>query len=232
MKFITLVTLTCFAGSALAQQNYPELLVAPRASERLKREAVVEADNAFTDHLPIQVSGVTTFLAGALINNDLKKDSDGVGPKVAMAVGGAWIAASVWMQASRRPLHRAAQDVKNLPYQSARDQLAAERLAEEHIDETARFYQKLKWLSVSTNLLSSAYALSEAETGSTGEALGYVGVLGAFAPLLFSHRAEQVSEDQRSYKKKVMGPVTFTNGVLMDPFRGRLVPGLSLAATF
>ena len=232
MKFITAVFLTCLTMSALAQQNYPELLVSPRASQRLKREAAVETQNTFTDHLPVQVSGVTTFLAGALANGDLKKDSDGIGSRVAMVVGGTWITASLWMQVARRPFMRGFQEVKNSPYQSARDQLAAERLAEEHIDETARFYRKLKWLSVSTNLLASAYALSNVQTGSTGEALGYVGLVGALAPLLFSHRAEQVSEDQRSYKKKVLGPVTMGSGMILDPFRRSLVPGFTATATF
>ncbi len=162
---------------------------------------------------------------GLRSNGDLDADSTGIGPKLAMAVGGGWVAATLWMQATRRPLQRGLQDLKELPYHSPRDQLAAEHLAEEHIDEAARFCRKLKWMSVTTNLAASAYALSDAENGMTGESVGYLGTVGALLPLLFPYRAKQVSEDQRSYKKKVFGPVSFGNGLIVDPFRRSLFPG-------
>lgn len=235
MKFLYPFAVCLFLfQSALAQENYPELMVAPRASERLKREAVEESKGTFTTHLPVLISGLTTLGAGIASHADLDKgkDSEGIGPKIAMVVGGSWVAASLWMQMSYKPYLRGFSEVKKMPTQSTRDQLAAERMAEEHIDEAARLTRKLKWLSFGTNLLGSGYALSSAKEDSAGQAMAIVGLAGAFVPLLFPNQAEQVSDDQRSYKKKVFGPVTFGNGLLVDPVRNRLVPGLSAVTYF
>lgn len=216
-----------------SEQNYPELMVAPRASERIKREAVLESRNAFSAHLPIQLSGIVTLASGLASQSDLDRgqDPEAIGPKLAMAVGGGWVLATLWMQTSSRPYLGGYNEVKKMPYQSSREQLAAERMAEEHLDEAARFARKLKWLSVSTNFVGSAYALSSAKSDSTGEALGIAGILASFLPVIFPYSAEQVSEDQRSYKKKVFGPISYGQGLLRNP-RGSFVPALTLSTTF
>lgn len=233
-RFTFFLLALVFSSHVFAQQNYPELMVSPLASERLKREAVYENKNKITPHLPIQISGIATLAAGISAHSDLDKDKDeeGVGPKIAMVVGGSWVLATLWMQASYRPYLKGYNEVKKMPYATAKNQLAAERRAEEHIDETARFYRKLKWLSFGSNLLASGYALDSAKKDSTGQAISIVGVAASFLPLLFPYHAEQVSEDQRNYKKKVFGPITFGNGLLTDPVRGKPVLGLTAALVF
>ena len=234
MKFLALFFLSFFIlGEGRTEQNYPELMVAPRASERLKREAIVESKNAFTTHMPIQLSGILTLASGLAAQSDLDRgqDPEAIGPKLAIAIGGGWIITTVWMQSSYRPYLRGYNEVKKMPYQSSRDQLAAERMAEEHVDEAARFARKLKWLAVSTNFIGSVYALSSAKSDSTGEAVGIAGMVASFLPVLFPYTAEQVSEDQRSYKKKVFGPLSYGQGLLRAP-QGKLIPGLTLSTTF
>src|SRR4051794_25473824 len=50
--------------------DYPELLVSPRASERLQREAKQEEHNSWTSHIPIQTSALTTFFAATMVAGD------------------------------------------------------------------------------------------------------------------------------------------------------------------
>lgn len=234
MKFVITIALSLFYFQSASAQNYPELQVAPKASERIKREATLENRDAFKEHLPIQISGVATLLSGITANADLNKknDSEGIGPKLAMAVGAGWIAGTLYMQLSYRPFLRGYHEVNRMPYQSTREQLAAERIAEEHIDEYARFARKLKWISAVTNLGASAYAYSSAEKDSTGKGISAVGMAASLLPLLFPNSAEQVSEDQHSYKKKVFGPVSFGNGLLREPSQGKMILGLTATTTF
>jgi hypothetical protein len=233
-SLFTLALCLVFIETSLAQESYPELMVAPKASERLKREASEETKGTFMTHLPLQISGLTTLLAGITSNADLNKgkDSEGIGPKLAMAVGGGWVVASILFQSAYRPYVNGHLEVKKMAYQSTRDQLAAERMAEEHIDQTARLARKIKWLSFGTNALASAFAMSSAEKDSFGKAVSIAGIAASFIPLLFPNKAEQVSEDQRSYKKKVFGPMSLGTGLLNEPGRGNLVPGLSFVTVF
>lgn len=230
-SYVFLILLIC--GQAMAQ-NYPELLVSPLASERIKREAQHEARTEWSTHVPVQISGLATLAAGITANGNLDKDKDseGVGPKVAMLIGGSWVAATIWMQTSYRPYLHGYSDVKKMPYSNPREQLAAERMAEEHIDDTARLMRKVKWLSFGTNLIGSAYALSSAEKDTAGQAVSILGVAASFVPLLFPYRAEQVSEDQRTYKKKVFGPITFGNSLMFEPATRKAAPGVTATVVF
>jgi hypothetical protein len=221
------------SGNLLAQ-NYPELLVSPLATERVQREAVRESRDGWKNHLPVQISGIATLTAGILSQNSLNEDKDerGVGPKIAMVVGGAWVATTLWMQTSQRPYLMAASELKRMPTTNSREQLAAERLAEEHIDSYARLMKKMKWLSFGSNLVASVFALNSSVEDSQGKAASMVSVLASFAPLLFSHQAEQISEDQKSYKKKVFGPVGFNHGLMYEPYSKKVVPGIHLSLIF
>lgn len=235
MKTIHFIVLSCLlVTNAIAQDYYPELMVAPKASERLKREANMEQSGNWKEYLPLQVSGLTTFLAGMTAQSDLDedKDKDGIGPKLAMVIGGSWVALSSWMQYSYRPYISGHRQTAKLPYGSKREQLAAERYAEEKINNAASMARKLKWLSFGTNLAASAYALSSAKSESTGQGVAAFGVLASALPILFPMKWEQVSEDQQSYKKKIFGPITFSNTVLMDPGTMRPTMGLGLYTSF
>lgn len=235
MKFLIICAIYLFTlDLSIAQTNYPELMVAPRASERLKREAKLDIKGSFMTHLPIQLSGLMTLGAGLVgqSNLDTKKDENGVGPRLAIAVGGAWILTTAYLQATHRPYLKGYNEFKKMPYQATRDQLAAERMAEEHIDDAARIATKLKWLAFTSNFIASAYATDSSKKDSASIGLGYVGILSSFLPLLFPYRAVQVSEDQRSYKKKIFGPITFGQGILTPPAQSGIVPGILVTTTF
>lgn len=235
MKTVYLAVISCLLiTQSFANEFYPELMVTPKASERLKREAALEKRSHWQEFLPLQATGLTTLLAGITAHSDLDKDKDkdGIGPKLAMVVGGSWIAVSTWMQFSYRPYINGYRETAKLPYGSKREQLAAERYAEEKIDNAAALARKLKWLSFGTNLAASAYALSSAESDSTGQGVAAFGVLASAVPLLFPMKWEQVSEDQRSYKKKIFGPISFSNTMLLDPGTLRPVMGMGVFTTF
>lgn len=224
--FYTFLLLLVSAAPALANPNYPELTVVPRASERLRTET--EHEGKWSNFSALQISAASTLAAGlsTLGNYDHQTDPQGVAPKLATAVGASWLLASLWLQTQHRPYARGYRSIRKLPNQSTRDQLAQERMAEEQIDSYACLAKKIKWMSVTTNLAASAYALSSAENNSAGKGIAALATLASTLPLLFPLRAEQVSESQQSYKKKVFGPITFGNGLLMTP--GSQKPSLGL----
>lgn len=225
-RFYGAILVLLYAVPAMSNPNYPELTVVPRASERLRTE--VENEGKWSNFLPLQVSAATTLAAGlsTLNNYDEKEDSDGIGPKVAVAVGASWLAASLWLQSQHRPYSKALQSVRKLPKQELRDQLAQERMAEEHINSYASLARKIKWLSFTSNLAASAYAFSSSEEDSAGRGIAALSALASALPLLFPMRAEMVSETQNSYKKKVFGPISFSNALLLNPADNKPTFGL------
>jgi hypothetical protein len=228
-RFLAAIFAILFALPVLAQ-HYPELMVAPKATDRLSIESGTE--RAWSTYLPLQVAGATTLMTGILINSDLKDNDSGIGPKVAMAVGAGWLAASIYMQTSYRPYSDALARARRMPYKSTQEQLAAERLAEEEIDAAARMARKIKWFSFVSNLGVNAIALSSAKADSIGQGMGYVSALASFLPVFFPMRYEQVSEDHRSYKKRIFGPVTLQNTILFDPATARVAPGVMAGMSF
>ena len=232
MKFFLPLLILGYLSQAFAQ-DYPELAVVPRASERLRIESEREAAQRWTTHLPLAVAGATTLLGGALAegNKDRDKD-DGVGPKIAIGVGAGWLVTAVWLQMSHRPYSAGHREVKALPRGSQREQLIAERYAEERIAQAASLGKKIKWISFGTNLLASVASASDAEKDSAGMAVSIAGVATSFLPLLFNYPWERIQEEQQSYKKKIFGPVSFGQGFLREPLRNEPRLGLIATTTF
>lgn len=214
--------------------NYPELMVVPKATERLIIESQRSEQNAWTNHLPLHVASATTLLAGLLTQSDLDddRDSQGVKPKIAIAVGAGWLVTSIILQSTYRPYLKAAYEIKRQPKDTLRGQLAAERLAEEHIDQAGGLAKKIKWISFATNFGASALTMDSAKKDSPAQMVSILGMVSSTLPILFPLSWEKVSADHHSYKKKVFGPVTFINGLLMDPTTHRPVTGVLLGAYF
>lgn len=229
MKFILSLLILGQISQSFAQ-DYPELSVVPRASERLRIEADRETNQRWTAHLPLAVAGATTLLGGVLAegNKDGDKD-DGVGPKIAIGVGTGWLVTAIWLHTSYRPYSAGSREVKALPQGSMREQLIAERYAEERIAAAASLGKKIKWISFGTNFLASVASASDAKKDSAGMAVSIAGVATAFLPLLFNYPWENIQDEQLNYKKKIFGPVTFSQGLLRDP--GTNTPKLGLIAT-
>jgi hypothetical protein len=228
MKFLIPLLILGYLSQAFAQ-DYPELSVVPRASERLRIEADREAHQRWTSHLPLAVAGATTLLGGALAEGNKDRDKNGIGPKIAIGVGAGWLVTAIWLHTSYRPYSMGSGEVKSLPQGSMREQLIAERYAEERISAAASLGKKIKWISFGTNLIASMASASDAKKDSAGMAVSVAGVATSFLPLLFNYPWERIQEEQINYKKKIFGPVTFSQGLLMDPSNNN--PKLGLIAT-
>lgn len=232
MKYLIALVILGQISQALAQ-DYPELSVVPRASERLRIEAERESHQSWTTHLPLAVAGATTLAGGILSEGNKDNDkNDGVGPKIAIGVGAGWLVAAFWLHTSYRPYTRASQEVRALPQGTMREQLIAERYAEERIAAAASLGRKIKWISFGTNLLASVASASDAEKDSAGMAVSIAGVATAFLPLLFNYPWESIQEEQTNYKKKIFGPVTLNQGMLRDPADNKPKLGLIATSTF
>lgn len=217
--------------------EYPELMVIPRASDRLEAEAKKESDRKFLTHLPIQASALTTLAAGIiqLEGRDAHKDPDGTSAWAGIAVGSGWLLATGVMAAIGQPYSSAWKEVSALPKGSRREQLARERMAEEALNHQARLGRTLQWIAMPTNFFASVYMAAKAEPGSFSQVVDGVAAAMALAPLIFRYSWIDVAGEQEEYKKRIYGPI---GGMVPKPtwFRdrvtGSLSPGMALSFRF
>lgn len=236
---VTLATLflTVSIKPALAAQSsdfdYPELLVTPRASERLATEAAKEPSSRWTSELPIQVSALTTLGAGIaqLANPDPGKDPNGVSGYAGVAVGGAWLVTTFALEALYQPYASAEREVAALPARTPREQLVRERDAEESIHSAARLAWRLKWLSVLTNLGSNIYMATQSKSSSFSQVADGVAAGFALTPLIFCSHWETVAAEQESYKKRIYAPIASAT-VFREPVTGNMAPGAVMMMSF
>lgn len=234
---MTALLLSSTSGVALAAQggdfDYPELLVTPRASARLATEAANEPASRWTSQLPIQVSALSTLVAGisVLSNPDPSKDPNGVVGVAGVAVGGAWLAATLALEAFYQPYIPAEREVSALPANTPREQLVRERAAEESINSASRLACRLKWLSVITNLGANVYMASQAKSSSFGQVASGVAAALAFTPVIFGSHWNEVAEEQENYKKRIYAPIASAT-VFREPSTGNIAPGAVMMMSF
>jgi hypothetical protein len=214
--------------------DYPELMVSPRASERIRLE--IDRENSggfFKNHKGLQLAGLTTLIAGVLqsSNVDIQNDVNENSPKVGMLIGGGWLLATTFLDMSYKPYRAGYEDIKRVKGKSKRDQLTRERLAEEAINSAGKLGKRLDYLGVATNLLAGAYMMSNVKKDTISEVTNLVAIVTAFTPLLFQNHWSDVSKTQNSYKKKVYGPISFSP-VLFDQSTEKYVSGAKFAFTF
>jgi hypothetical protein len=205
------------AEDPLKTLEYPELLVTPRATDRLEIEARDEGMNSWVMHLPLQLAAAMTYYAGKTAidaNNDLPvadRDSDvNSAGRAATYLGLGWVGASFYLAAGYRPYRDAVKELKPLPRGTKREVLTRERLGEEAMHETAQVGARLAWLATGTMLPLNLYL---AATGKEDAVLaGALGSIVSLAPVVFRSRWETISERHQFYKKRIYGPVAF-NGL-------------------
>jgi len=154
-----------FADDAKSTQyDYPELLVTPRATERLKIEARDEESSVWTMHLPIQASALVTTMAGVMALSDKgekkdqeKEDAAKNAGQLGIGIGIGWLATTAFVSATYRPYKTALAEVKKLPGKSKQEELTQERFAEEGLLAPARLARRLNLLAVSTNIVAGGY---------------------------------------------------------------------------
>lgn len=186
-----------------------------------------------TAFLPIQISGALT-LASALASYD----ATNTGPYYAgIGVGGGWLVLSTFLAFTYHPYAEANREVSPMPKGSVREDLARERMAESEIQGAARTGERLRWLSVLTNLGTSVYiAASSNGNGSSNrsplaQGLNIASIMGSLAPAIFRFYWSDVASEQNDYKKRIYGPVAET-GFLSEPGTGHPSPGMLLSFHF
>lgn len=232
MKRICLVVTVLFCvGAQASNLMYPELNVAPKASERLKIEENLEKGEDWISHLPIQISALTTFVvAGQVSSAKLDPDLDSDEKKIeedkqstyamlGRVVGGFWLGATIWATLKYRPYHEANVRVAGMKGSSQREMLTKERLAEEELNALRRLGRRMRWASVGTNLiiagLSSGIKYDEEE--SSANTYTMISGLTSLLPLFFKYRWEEVANEQDKYKKRIFSPVAYSP-IVLDPF--------------
>jgi hypothetical protein len=232
---IIVLALSLIASSAYSQElTYPELNVVPRASERVKLEIREEAGNAWSSNLAVQLSSLSTLAAGAMAGSsvDTEKDEDEVSPKVAMAVGAAWLGATAWAAMSYRPYRAAFRKLKKMPYKTKRQKLIVERLAEEEINSLRSLGKRIRWYSAVSNLAASAFLLDSVKGESDAKMAASVSALLSLGPIFFKYNWENIADEQEKYKKKIYTPVAVMP-IFNSPFNiSKRAAGLNLLYTF
>jgi hypothetical protein len=211
--------------------EYPELTVVPRASDRLKDEAIAEKGNGWYNQRMLLTSAALTLASGLIGTDSLP---DGSTPEArassqtmgstATFVGLAWIVAGTWLATKYEPYHEGWKGIQGLKSSTQKEQLHRERLAEEALSAPASLGRKIMIMSVVSNL---AVNLGVASTsGADGRQIGTVAALAAFAPLLFPYHWQLIESQHQLYKKKIYGPIV-QNSLLMGP-QGQILPSLAL----
>lgn len=221
----------------LKNLEYPELVVTPLASDRLRKEAKSERRKKWLNLAAIQLSGLMTFYAGTQAAGDydsgltdpeeIKDNKDKVdnASQLAQTVGGLWLLGATALSAFYTPYDTGYKKIKNLPRKTKQQKLVRERLAEEKLNAAGSLGRKLKYLSVASNLLANAMVIAEGQEDT--QVSGAIAALTAFAPLIFESRWERISEVHESYKKKIYGPVSG-----LAPGKNGYIPTLGIAMTF
>ncbi len=210
----SLISQAAWAQTTLADKQsafvYPELQVSPRASERINMEAKTEARTRRTQLLPMQISALSTLLAGAAApkpTDEFKKERDDVkySRQVAIGVGVSWLLFSYFFNEDYIPYNKAAALLKTMPDKTPQDELVRERIAEEQIEAASSLGKKMMWASVITNLAAAGYLSNN--TSNEGEVYAGVAAILAFTPVVFRDRWQIVNDYHQDYKKRIYGPI-------------------------
>jgi hypothetical protein len=210
---LVLVVLIANIGTLFAKEtlglNYPELLVTPRASTRLKIEAINEKHRKWQTHLSVQASGLMTLTAGLLQlgNVNTQKDPDKQSAYAAILVGGGWLGLTAALSKFYTPYATGYKSIARLKKGTAREQLLRERMAESKIEQASRMAKRLTWFSSISNAASSLYLLSNQEEDTISGPVNLLALIAAFSPVIVPYIWERVDLEQKRYKKRIYGPV-------------------------
>lgn len=217
------------------QYAYPELSIVPRATDRLQTEALDESHSHWARFLPFQASSIMTLTSGALFYDSNHSNAYIAG----IGIGASWLVASTLMAAFYTPYQNANADLISLPHGTTREQLTRERAADEEMHRLASLGEKLRWLSVLTNvganvaMMASTGNSDSSATGFSSIRKGYqaVSIAFALAPLFFRPHWIDVADEQESYKKRIYSPVA-TGALFYDQGTREYVPGMQVGFLF
>lgn len=213
--FQTLAPVASWAAGTVksteGSSDYPELLVTPRASERIEREAKLESESQWTRLLQVQIPSALLLVAGTTravqTQGGTPTSMESTASAVGIGIGAAGLLGSTWLAAAYHPMKSAQQELKTDATATPRDALAHERLAEEHLSAAARNGRILRWTVGTTTILSSGLLLWQASGDPMLMTTASVALASGLLPLLFPTRWENVACEQELYKKKIYGPI-------------------------
>ena len=242
----------CFSV-AHADQDYPELQVQPRLSERIKMEAKTERETNNRNFLPIEISAAITFVAGATadMNRSVGYTQNsqgfygwsGTGPSkstmtpddtsraayLTEATGVAWFAYAYWMSKTFLPFTTADNELSDLQAKTPAEKLVRERMAEEKLNSMVRTGRIINWSFALSNALICQNLQNS--SGTTGQTMGSACILASLAPLIINTNWTTVKKYQDEYRKKIYGPIA-SSALLPTGDKQGVVPGVALTWVF
>ncbi|MGZ3773998.1 MAG: hypothetical protein ACXVCY_05015 [Pseudobdellovibrionaceae bacterium] len=194
--------------------DYPELQVAPRATERLNQMAQIEDTYGPLNQWTILSSGLLTALAGFRNKGNYKsinpsdsevKESD-MASNTAMSVGVAWVAVGGYLS-FRKPISSNLADVKKVTAKDRRGELTRERIAEEVMEHASKTQATLNNIAVFSNLGASLYMTSTAD--SNNRVFGLIAATASVLPWVFPNMYELNYNKHIEYKRKIYAPLVW-----------------------
>lgn len=204
---------TCFSEENLfSHLEYPELQVAPRASERLVQQANLEETSGLSLEWTLLTSGAMTLLASYKNYQQYRSDTPSTSDKMTndavatggLLVGGGWIAWGVYMGNKKWAASRLS-ELKRTPVKDKRSELTRERLAEEALEHNANLASTIDSLALYTNL--SAGLLLTVYATDTNRVYGLLAMTTSMLPLLFPNYYSITYEKHLEYKRKIYAPL-------------------------
>ncbi len=236
--YFALITLFLSQNCLAENYSYPELQVRPSASQRLTLEAKSEKSHSISEHSHIAIPSLLTLSAGILAMNDPGNDSEDSDTKPTVQYAGmagaasglGWLAMTYYLSKNYHPYQGGLKDISKLPSGNKSQKLIKERLAEEHLRNAARVGRRVKWLSFSTNALTSLAIAGSSEKDMTKLA-GGAGFISSGVSLMFNYVWNDVYCRHEEYKKRIYGPIA-SSSINFNQKTGMVEPELVVTMPF
>ena len=213
--------------------DYPELQVVPRASERLRIEAIEERSSWYYTHWQIMLSGLataytaTTFQERSGMSEQEKADAGSV-KAIGQAIGFGWVGAGILI-GLQRPYRAGVTAISKYEGKDTRSMIMRERLAEEALEKPARLMGPIRTAAVISNFalcLGMGVFMSD-----EGRITAGVSALLAFLPSMYEDHTIRVYEKHLEYKSKIYGPIS-SLAPAYDPLTKSFAPVARLTWNF
>lgn len=196
--------------------DYPELQVAPRASERLQNLAKWEQEAGLFTQWTLLTSGTLTFLAALQAQGNYKdsfitpqeKESADLTSKTGQVIGLTWIGLATYFT-YQKPASKGNSQIQRMTKNDRRSDLSRERNAEEILESQALLQNKLEKIAIGTNFLVSMALLSHMPDDK--KPYGVVSLLGSTLPWLFESEYSRHYSKHLESKRKIYAPLVMMN---------------------
>lgn len=223
MKILISVLISiCIAAPTFAVEedpfqnlDYPELQVAPRASERLLQMAQLEQEQNWINQWTILTSGLFTLTAGfrnlgkykqTNPSDGEKKDSD-MASNTAIGVGAGWLVIGGYLS-FKKPIAGRIGEIRKINARDRRGELQKERYAEEVMESAAEIQTTLNNFAVATNLAASLYVTSFA-ANDENKVFGLLAATASVLPWVFPSFYTVGYKKHLEYKRKIYAPLVW-----------------------